>query len=317
MITLPRSYPWGNFESVNVERCGILRINGWSRDDISAITKLRVNIDDKEQQLLNSYRIYRPDVATAFDLHDSFLGFSLEYLFYPRSSQGASTIEIEFDNEKIFQLDERVEISIPHYDHLFSESKVLHRNNIYGYGPPGRVVSSEVLALSKSLQGPIIDFGCGSGALVKELRSLGLQAFGIEINRLEIMNAMFEEVRPYITLYDGSLPLPFGANSFESGICVEVLEHITNLESALKELSRIIRNRLIITVPDISSIPILHQHSVVPWHLLESTHVNFFTQKSLRNLLNRFFDRVEFARIGTTVINGTRFYVSLVAICEK
>jgi hypothetical protein len=66
-----------------------------------------------------------------------------------------------------------------------------------------------------------------------------------------------------------------------------------------------------------SSIPTLFPHGVVPWHLLEGTHYNFFNQTSLHDALRPLFRRIEFARIGPRSINGTEFFTSLVAFCTK
>jgi len=83
------------------------------------------------------------------------------------------------------------------------------------------------------------------------------------------------------------------------------------------EMARILRKSLILTVPDISAIPVLYRHNIVPWHLLEATHVNFFTQKSLSELLKKYFSKIDFARIGPNVVNGTTYYTSIVGICSK
>jgi len=99
-------------------------------------------------------------------------------------------------------------------------------------------------------------------------------------------------------------------------VCCEVLEHIPDWRMALQEIARIGR-RALITVPDMSSIPALFPHQVVPWHLLESTHVNFFTQRSLHVALSPIFSRVRFLRLGESWVNGTRVFKSLVADCER
>jgi hypothetical protein len=65
-----------------------------------------------------------------------------------------------------------------------------------------------------------------------------------------------------------------------------------------------------------TAIPVGFRHKLIPWHLLEATHVNFFTQKSLGSLLRRYFRRVEFGRISLTAVNDSPYYVSLVAFCE-
>lgn len=319
---LSRQYAWGVFEGVEVEECGLIRIHGWSRGSEPGHNKLQVRVDDRIVPLAHAYRTYRPDVARALQSRNDFLGFAMEYLCYPRGllpgAREACKIAIAYDSEEIRLADKKVSMVVPHYENLLAEENVLYRDHIYGYGPSARLVSVEVAALvNQWLDGSVIDFGCGAGALVKELRSRGLEAYGIEINRPETVGQLLEEMVPYITLYDGKLPLPYADDSFECGAAVEVLEHVAHYPAVVEELARIIRKRLVVTVPDMSAIPIGHRHNVVPWHLLESTHVNFFTQRSLRNALMKCFGEIEFARIGSVMVNGSRFYTSLVALCTK
>lgn len=313
----PLLYHWGYINSINVEKCGLLRIDARFLDEHAAFNDFRVLYEQQEIPLLNGYKIYRLDSSDYPQLGTPCGEFVLEYSLHPIGGKRISNIIIEYRDGKILDYNCGAEIIVPHYNHFFAESSVLHRDQIYGYGPPSRSVSPEVFALTRLLKAPILDFGCGSGALVRSMRSAGLDAFGIELRRQDIINSLFDDTKPYITLYDGNIPLPFEDCSFESGICTEVLEHIPDYEGVVSELARILRKRLIVTVPDISAIPICYPHNVVPWHLLESTHVNFFTQSSLFNILFRYFKKVEFARIGLNVINGTKFYDHLVAISDK
>jgi hypothetical protein len=150
--------------------------------------------------------------------------------------------------------------------------------------------------------------------LVRVLRGRGIEAFGIELNRTEIVASLREDVKGWITLYGGGFPLPFPDRRFRSVVCSEVLEHIPGHAAAIREMVRVAPEALI-TVPDISAIPALFPHNVVPWHLLEATHVNFFTQASLRAALGAAFRSVSFSRLGRFEINGTAVFTSLVARC--
>jgi hypothetical protein len=61
----------------------------------------------------------------------------------------------------------------------------------------------------------------------------------------------------------------------------------------------------------------LQRHNVVPWHLLESTHLNFFTETSLRSALAPHFSKVEIGRMGEIETNGSRYFISLLAVCDR
>jgi SAM-dependent methyltransferase len=212
---------------------------------------------------------------------------------------------------------ENLDFVQPHYGSLLTVQDVLHREHIYGSGPPNPGVGAEVLPLLDLLKGRILDFGCGSGAAVAHLRAQGFDARGLELNTDVIKNALHPSVLPYISLYGGLFPSPFTSKSFDCVYSSEVLEHIPNPEGALAEMARLTKNRLVLTTPDISVIPLGFRSSSVPWHLLEGSHVNFFTQASLKRLLERHFSRIEFGRISPNHLNGSSYYVSLVAVCSN
>ena len=67
-------------------------------------------------------------------------------------------------------------------------------------------------------------------------------------------------------------------------------------------------------------LPFLHDWRVVPWHLLEGDHKNFFTRASLRSLLSRSFSRVEIFPYGEHPLrtrDGVPLYVHLFAVADK
>lgn len=75
---------------------------------------------------------------------------------------------------------------------------------------------------------------------------------------------LLSDVKDCFYLYDANFSLPFETDQFTGVIATEVIEHIINYEQALEEICRVTKNFFIMTVPDISSIPICHQHNVVP-----------------------------------------------------
>jgi 2-polyprenyl-3-methyl-5-hydroxy-6-metoxy-1,4-benzoquinol methylase len=207
-------------------------------------------------------------------------------------------------------------VTAPDYAELLTRREPLRRSDVYGSGPPVAAVSGEILGFKPWMQGAVLDFGCGAGALVHELRRNGTEAWGLELDTPVIRDALLEDVAPYVTLYDGTFPTPLESKHFDTVTSVEVLEHIEDFSATIAELARLTRDRLLLTTPDLSAIPLLHRHRVVPWHLLEPTHVSLFTQESLARLLRTHFETVEFFRIGPTSVNGTLFHTSLLATCR-
>lgn len=96
----------------------------------------------------------------------------------------------------------------------------------------------------------ILDVGCGTGMLMKELKQSGYLVSGIENDPLAIE---FSKKRGFEGIKSSNLEesLSIDDNSFEIITCLDVLEHIENDENLLKEFERIIKPSgfLILTVP--------------------------------------------------------------------
>jgi SAM-dependent methyltransferase len=244
------------------------------------------------------------------------MGLALEYLVPDAIVGTSTTLEVTISGRS-FRFESSFLFVTPHYKTLLNSGVVWHRDNIYGSGPPNSVVDPDVFELAKRLPPPLLDFGCGKGALISRLRQLGIEAYGIELFSEGLRAALIPEVSNRITFYDGLFPTRFEDGQFNSVVCSEVLEHIADYGGAVREIARITRQSAFFTVPDASAIPAGFRQGVVPWHLLEATHVNFFNQTSLTNELRRYFNKVQIGRIGSTYLNDTKTFVSLTAICSK
>ena len=115
-------------------------------------------------------------------------------------------------------------------------------------GPNDSLLGEMIKGLARTLPGPLLDFGCGAGALICALRQHGIDAYGLELDNDRIRNSLLDPARPFITLYDGVLPSSFVDRQFRSVICSEVLEHVQDPKVALAGLSRLAPQALL-TVP--------------------------------------------------------------------
>jgi ubiquinone/menaquinone biosynthesis C-methylase UbiE len=205
------------------------------------------------------------------------------------------------------------------YQALFTEAeasgRVLHRNDIYGSGPPVDAVSEEIFQFVATNTGQtILDVGCGIGPYVSRLTALGRSCIGIEIDEsiVEAARALGRDVR-CMSAYD----LRFPDRSFDSVILVETLEHLPEFEKALNEASRVARQSIVVTVPDISALSEMSKRQVVPWHLLEATHVNFFTPETLRKVLLRYSQECESTRLGAFFeVDGALIFMHAAAVAR-
>jgi ubiquinone/menaquinone biosynthesis C-methylase UbiE len=206
------------------------------------------------------------------------------------------------------------------YDRVLKEAgragQVLHRDNIYGSGPPNTAPNPEVFSLTSSrVRSPVLDVGCGIGAYVAALSAEGISAHGIEINRSYVETG--RSLNRNVQWYDGS-KIPFGDNSFDSVMAIEVLEHIPDWEHTFREMLRVALRSVLISVPNIAVIPSMSQHLVVPWHLLQATHVNFFTPEILGTFMTRVPDiTCQVLTYGAFQVNGNTYHNHVFATIQK
>lgn len=111
----------------------------------------------------------------------------------------------------------------------------------------------------------ILDFGCGSGKMVNELRKLGFNAFGcgtrfITEKEVDTESMMNQSIIRTIDLKN--YKLPFEDNSFDIIYSQSVFEHVRNFSETISEISRILK-------PDGCCI-----HFFPARYLLKEPHVN-------------------------------------------
>src|ERR1035437_6082749 len=97
----------------------------------------------------------------------------------------------------------------------------------------------------------ILDVGCGEGFTLNRLKEKGI---GKKLEGLEYLKAAIElgkKTYPDIKIIQGSIyELPYKDNLFDLVLCTEVLEHLEEPEKALKELVRVSKKYLVISVPN-------------------------------------------------------------------
>ena len=80
----------------------------------------------------------------------------------------------------------------------------------------------------------VLDFGCGDGHIVKELADLGVDAYGVDIDRVALAKGGER------CLYaNGRLPFP--DNHFDFIYANQVLEHVTSLPITSPEVYRVLK----------------------------------------------------------------------------
>jgi 2-polyprenyl-3-methyl-5-hydroxy-6-metoxy-1,4-benzoquinol methylase len=94
----------------------------------------------------------------------------------------------------------------------------------------------------------LLDIGCGDGSLIRKIKKKNkmIKTFGIDINPNVIkLNSIFKEK---IFSKQDLNKLSFKRNSFDTITCLDVLEHIKDLNSALSKIKSVIKeNGFLIT----------------------------------------------------------------------
>jgi 2-polyprenyl-3-methyl-5-hydroxy-6-metoxy-1,4-benzoquinol methylase len=202
------------------------------------------------------------------------------------------------------------------------EGRVLKRSDIYGSGPPADTLGADSQKLvRKYCKRSILDLGAGCGALAqylpKDATYLGIELdpVAVELAQRKGRNVILGDIRC----------TGLGDASFETCALFEVLEHTDDYEGVLKEAHRLCSSCLIVTVPNIGILPAISDFQVVPWHMLEATHVNFFTIETLRKLLSSFFRKVDVweiyawrqAPMFRRLLSNRRLHMHLAAVAWK
>ena len=164
----------------------------------------------------------------------------------------------------------------------------------------------------------VVDVGCGAGAYGPALIDAGHQWLGLEID-LACLEILSRRNLPHRAVQSDAA-FPCRDEEFDHAICIEVLEHIEEADAFLREIVRSIRGRSLFSVPNIEVLPYFSDWQVVPWHLLEADHKNFFTRTNLHGLLARHFQRVEvfsYAEHPLRTPEGVALHAHLFAVAEK
>jgi SAM-dependent methyltransferase len=153
----------------------------------------------------------------------------------------------------------------------------------------------------------VLDFGAGSGQLVAQLRTNGLQADGLEFSAEA--RRYCEKVRGFSLLSELS-EVKDGQYDFVS--MIEVIEHLTELQTTLSELHRVLApgGSLLITTPNLRGYRARKEKGY--WHeACKKFHLFLFTEDSLRIQLDQAgfssFNRMHF---GPLQRPGLKFWLA-------
>lgn len=175
-----------------------------------------------------------------------------------------------------------------------------HRKYTSGFSIYDRHVASVIRHVGDLLNATepqtVLDAGCGEGFAIHLLSDSvpGVKFTGVDISPEAIAYAQ-EHFGDDGTFRTGSVyKLPFSDRAFDTVICCEVLEHIDDPAAAIKELKRVARNYVVISVPREPYFDWLNMIAQKLRLSLDPGHVNFWTKKDFIKYMRHHFEKPEF-----------------------
>ena len=139
----------------------------------------------------------------------------------------------------------------------------------------------------------IIDVGCGAGYFMLSASTKGWQVHGTEISEEAITLA--EEKKQHV--FKGDIAsLDLEKDKYDIATLFELVEHASNPEDIIKKLSSVLRpgGLLYITTPNYNSLTRLLLRD--RWNLFHKEHLFYFTDKTLKALLEKYGFRIKTMR---------------------
>lgn len=158
-------------------------------------------------------------------------------------------------------------------------------------------VLSEIIhaALYSCTPHTVLDIGCAEGMYAISAARADAVAVGIDISETKLQRAVsyaaeFEVTDKAFFLSADGHHLPFGDDSFDMVICSQVLEHLSDPELAMRELARVAKRWVIISVPVWSWLGPMGFGSPLrsrDYNLKKDGHIHWFTTGKLARIAKR------------------------------
>jgi 2-polyprenyl-3-methyl-5-hydroxy-6-metoxy-1,4-benzoquinol methylase len=131
------------------------------------------------------------------------------------------------------------------YDTIY-ETETAH----WWYRVRRNIVKKILAARAKDVGGAclrILDVGCGTGQLMKEMHQFG-PVYGVDISQRAVAYCKARGLAPLIATADR---LPYGDETFDTIVALDVLEHLQDDRAGAKELARVLsaNGTAVIAVP--------------------------------------------------------------------
>jgi len=140
----------------------------------------------------------------------------------------------------------------------------------------------------------VLDVGCATGYIAKELKNQGCEVVGLDISPEAVQAAGQICDQAFVADVQSGLPDEIKKSSFDYITLSDVLEHLTNPQQALQNLSPYLKpaGQLLISTPNIANYAVrlrllAGRFDYTEEGIMDKSHLHFFTRKSLINMLDR------------------------------
>ena len=156
----------------------------------------------------------------------------------------------------------------------------------------------------------ILEVGCGKGRISRILKARGADIYGIDISEKLLEHA--RTIAPDHFFKAEAYSIPFKSNTFDALVLLEVIEHIPQLERAIKEMARVLTPEGRLVIVDRNKFSLNNRRFLVPnliikrYHELKNEWMYprdfpyreiWFNPARVRELLSRYFDVSEYSYI--------------------
>jgi 2-polyprenyl-3-methyl-5-hydroxy-6-metoxy-1,4-benzoquinol methylase len=152
----------------------------------------------------------------------------------------------------------------------------------------------------------LLEVGCGSGSMLKDMADLGWRAEGVDFDPVAVQNSRRKGLDVHLGTLEG---MRYRENSFDAVIMSHVIEHVHDPGKLVKECHRILKpnGRLVLVTPNTHSIG--HRLYGSSWfHLDPPRHLHIFTVGTLTKLLTE--AGFHTTKMGTTVRDADNVYIA-------
>ncbi len=154
----------------------------------------------------------------------------------------------------------------------------------------------------------VLDFGCGDGTVASLFLEKNCEVTGIDVSKVALSSVQKKGIKT-IEWDLNKVPLPLRKESFDVAVFADILEHLIDPVSILKEAHRLLKRggRVIIYIPNFARfsnrikmlkgdpIDILHWEKYGD----EVEHLHWFTKPKLKYLISNIgFKKIRFAPVG-------------------